>query len=207
MICERLFSGNSFDHTIVVQGLAGIGKSQLVATYARNSLLTSTYSAVFWLDASSPLHLASSFSKVRERIDNNDYNAGPVKQIEEGLLSVRQLYERFKNKGQSTEAWRACANSGDVQAVKRWLAKKRNNKWLIVFDNYQPSTSSNDDGEVTLIERFFPKEKQGHVIITSRFSPPVGHTIILGKIKCPHEALDIFCRASVREEIRKGTIS
>ena len=62
-IRQRLFGANILDRIVVLQGPPGMGKTQLAAQYVTER--GEDYSAIFWLDASSPSHLASSFADGR----------------------------------------------------------------------------------------------------------------------------------------------
>ncbi|CAG8424856.1 unnamed protein product [Penicillium salamii] len=207
-IRTRLSESKAFNQIVVVHGLAGIGKSQLVAKHAAASLCFLDYSVIFWLDVSSPSHLASSFLAARERIDAHDNSTSSTERVQDGVSSINQHFQRHLKKGQSIEdwnAWDACAASENVDAVKRWLNKTRNKDWLLVFDNYPSSTNPSNDEQGPSIQKFLPEDRRGHVIITSQSSLPFGYNIRLGKITSQKEALDIFCGTAKREELREDT--
>lgn len=191
-----------FDRVVVLQGPPGIGKSSLAVKYADE--FHDDYSGIFWLDASSPLHLAASFSRVRALIDKNPSEV-PMERIDNGLLSLKQDLKRYSKGHRSTKLWGACAASEDVQAVQHWLGKANNDPWLLIFDNYRPLPESSDAKGVLVIENFFPETRQGHVVITTQ-SPVAGrHMIRLGKMDA-NEAVQILSLASQRRDIPTGSV-
>ncbi|PWY85802.1 hypothetical protein BO94DRAFT_97643 [Aspergillus sclerotioniger CBS 115572] len=51
--------------------------------------------------------------------------------------------------------------------VKRWLSGKMNDKWLLIYDNYDPESFSSSFAFD--LERYLPEIRQGVTIITSTF--------------------------------------
>lgn len=200
-----LLRGGIFDRIVALQGPPGIGKSSLALKYAYE--FHNYYSAILWLDASSPSHLADSFSKARERIDKENHSTGPVERVHSGFSSLKQRYKRYSKGDQFTGLWKAWAASEDVQAVQRWLSKRKNNHWLLIFDNYRSSMDSSDDEEGPKIENFFPEARQGHMVITTQSSLTKWHVIRLGKMERAEEALQILSWTSGRQDISTGSVA
>lgn len=191
-----------FDQVVVLQGPPGIGKSSLAVKYADE--FHDDYSGIFWLDASSALHLAASFSRVRALIDKSP-SAVLTERIDNGLLSLKQDLKRYSKGHRSTRLWGACAASEDVQVVQHWLSKANNDRWLLVFDNYRSLPDSSDVEGQLMIEKFFPGTRQGHIVITMQ-SPLTGwHMIRLGKMEA-NEAVQILSLASQRQDIPAGSV-
>ncbi|CAG7924497.1 unnamed protein product [Penicillium olsonii] len=156
-----------YDRIVVLQGPPGIGKSSLVARYIEES--HESYSAIFWLDASSPIHLAVSFTKARNQIEGTQQHTSPVERIQGGVSFVKDSYRRYRGK-QSPGLWNAYATSEDVQFVRKWLSRKGNVHWLLAFDNYCPPGPEENDQD-PLIKAFLPEKPQGHMVITTFTSP------------------------------------
>lgn len=57
--------------------------------------------------------------------------------------------------------------SNKVDAIKRWLSKKENSEWLLIFDNA-------DDLESVWLPKYFPATSWGHIIVTSRDQAAIG---------------------------------
>jgi len=56
-----------------------------------------------------------------------------------------------------------------IDQVRRWLSELENDKWLLIFDNYDdPNLSGNRSATGYDIRLFFPTRSQGSIIITSR---------------------------------------
>ncbi|KAL2009432.1 hypothetical protein VTN00DRAFT_5239 [Thermoascus crustaceus] len=51
----------------------------------------------------------------------------------------------------------------------QWLARNKNSKWLLIFDNIDQYLATDDpDGESYDITEFFPSADHGSIIITTR---------------------------------------
>lgn len=59
------------------------------------------------------------------------------------------------------------SSSIKTDAVKRWLSRKENQNWLLIFDNV-------DDLEAVRITRYFPTVSWGHIILTTRDQVAIG---------------------------------
>lgn len=111
-----------------------------------------------------------------------------------------------------------------VQAVKRWLDLPGNDKWLVVYDNYdnpqidrkgsgEPSEGVDEETEIDEetnvpqdydIRPFLP-DGHGAVLITTRSARVrIGHRIRLGKLKDPKDSLAILSQTSGRHGVHEG---
>jgi hypothetical protein len=130
---------------VVVNGLGGIGKTQLSIEFARRHQLR--FSAVIWLDGRTEDRLKQSIVAVASRIA----------------------------KGQIQETSRTYSphNTSDVDTVIKdvidWLSIPENNSWLIIFDNidqdYRDLQAATDTYDV---RRYFPTADHGSILITTR---------------------------------------
>ncbi|KAJ5855486.1 uncharacterized protein N7529_009430 [Penicillium soppii] len=67
---DRAVDGNknTMGSAVVILGMGGLGKTQLVHEYCRRSLESGKFQATFWLDASSRESLLSSYEKIASRM-------------------------------------------------------------------------------------------------------------------------------------------
>ncbi|GAQ12031.1 folylpolyglutamate synthase [Aspergillus lentulus] len=65
-----------------------------------------------------------------------------------------------------------------IRAVKSWLSRPENSKWLLVFDNA-------DDLDTVPLHKFYPAVNWGHIIITSRDQAVIGSIAENGHILSP----------------------
>ncbi|KAL6362010.1 hypothetical protein LRP88_05493 [Fusarium phalaenopsidis] len=113
---------------------------------------------------------------------------------------------------------------GDASlAVKRWLDEPRNNRWLLIYDNYDHPKMGGDTGEVPVgdggslsrpgevdqqapegydIRQYLPDTDHGAVIVTTRSSTvQIGELLRLQKLRKIEDSLSILESTSGR----KGT--
>lgn len=184
----------------VVHGLGGMGKTQLAAAYAKRH--REDYSSVFWLNARDETLLRQGFARAANRI-----------------LRQHPSVVYIRNAVESRDPDEA------VQAVKRWLDNSKNDRWLVIYDNYDnPSLGRDengepnegrdrdmdDDGDATVIKSydirsFLPDVHHGAILITTRSSRvTIGHCIPLGKLKDLEDSLKILAHSSNRHDLNQG---
>jgi hypothetical protein len=181
-----------------------VGKTQLVVAYAKRH--RGDYSAVFWLNARDETTLKQGFATVAERI-----------------LREHPSVVYVAN----------AVQSGDldeiVGAVRQWFNQPKNNRWLIIYDNYDnpaldrnrgsqstkhqdPSDADGDAyGDANAISRsydirlFFPDTYHGAILITTRSAKvKIGRQVALGKLKDFKHSLEILANASNRQDLQIG---
>jgi hypothetical protein len=129
-----------------------------------------TYSSVFWLNAKEESTLKAGL-------------AGLTAQVVENHVS-RDAQEEEQM----------------VQQARRWLSRPDNNRWLVVYDNYDdprlPGTPSSAGYDV---RDFFPHRAQGSILITTR-SPRItlGKQLHLQKLDDVDQSLAILATRSGR---------
>lgn len=131
----------------VLNGLGGIGKTQLSLAYAREH--QRDYSAIFWLDGQSQESLKQSLAKV-------------VKQLPQGCISepARNYTQQGSDQLNRT-----------VEEVIAWFDLKGNTRWLLIYDNVDREYSTEiKDPEAYDIDEYMPQTDQGSIIITTRQS-------------------------------------
>ncbi|PTB72478.1 hypothetical protein M440DRAFT_158309 [Trichoderma longibrachiatum ATCC 18648] len=137
-------------------GDAGVGKTTLARDYAE--FKKHELSLVFWIWAESwetavtsylefATHLVEFYSKnaPRSRVEN-----------ELGLTGVEEML-----KVKSVQQLDTLRVKAVVRAVKDWLMRPENDKWLLILDNVEPSFDISD---------FIPLTLTGKIILTSRDS-------------------------------------
>jgi len=141
--------------TVVLYGLGGIGKSSIALEYSFR--YSNSFTAVFWIDVTSEPSMFSSTRSILEHIIAEYADRGfPNGQI----ATMLALEGIFGESGQISSD--AAAEPRLAGALRKWLAAKNNENWLLILDNY-------DDGGVN-IHLLLPTCDAGNVVITSRKS-------------------------------------
>jgi len=140
---HRELSGDGSRRTVILHGLGGIGKTQLSGAYAKRH--KDSYSAIFWLNVKDEDSLKQSFAKIARQISREHPSTLRLNYVDtnESLDEV-------------------------IDAVKAWLSRPNNTRWLMIFDNYDnPKLPSNSDPAAVDIQKFFPESHQGSIIINT----------------------------------------
>jgi len=173
---KETFQGDgSHRKTVLLQGLGGIGKTQLAVEYVKQQ--RDAYPAIFWLNGKSEDMLKQSFKNMAKR-----------------------LFDQFP----SSTLLRTAAESKDAdqvaEAMKRWLSVKGNNQWLMVFDNVDnPKLPGIKDPQAYNIKSYFPEAHQGFILITTRSSQlKIGNIIPVKKLQNVRESIAILAYMSNR---------
>lgn len=159
---------------VVLCGMGGIGKTQLAATYAECH--RADYSDIFWLDARSEDSAKMSYARIAEN-----------------TLQEHPSTSRHSNISAENE-------EGEIMtAVKRWLSRPRNTRWLMICDNY-------NDPAVEDIHRFLPEANHGSFIIITRSSTvKIGCQIQVRNLDIS-DSLEILSNTSLRKTTMNGKI-
>lgn len=143
---------------IVLHGIGGIGKTQIVLEYIYTH--KKKFTSIFWINAGTKESTQDGFREIAQRLVHEharvshdpkpDYlqiakyfHMTDVIDVE-GHISVKEEHKKTV-----------------VQGIKQWLAKEGNRDWLLVFDHV-------DDLESFKIQDFLPSTAQGSIIMTSR---------------------------------------
>jgi hypothetical protein len=82
--------------------------------------------------------------------------------------------------------------------VSNWLSELDNNRWLLIFDNY-------DDPDQYHITKYYPSVAHGSIIITTRQPLRVnGEHVFLESLKSIEDGLQILATRSGREGTKSG---
>ena len=125
---------------VTISGMGGVGKTQLSLAHVREC--AEEYSSVFWVNAKDETSLRQSMAD----------------------LAAIVIYQSSTPAVQSTDDEKV-----KIEQVRRWLSEPGNDRWLLIFDNYDdphlPGIRSSTGYD---IRPFFPPRSQGRIIITSR---------------------------------------
>ncbi|PLB47087.1 hypothetical protein P170DRAFT_388283 [Aspergillus steynii IBT 23096] len=228
-IYQKLHNDN-LKHTVVLHALGGIGKTQLAVKYILDH--KDEYSAVFWLDATDPATLKSSFENMAYRIaldhasEENlksiiDFQNPPAQQLLKRLESlkgdflnsppfswidkIRDNYTREEFASNlNEESLKADPSSPVVETMKMWLSQRGNTRWLLVYDNYDAEKyHALQANDSGNIRSFLPGALQGHVIITTT-SPKLGFDDVVHVQKMSsQQGLRILCSTSGRSNLEE----
>ena len=164
---------------VVLQGLGGMGKTQLSIQYAKGH--QQDYSAILWLNGQDEATLQQSFG-----------------------VAAKRLAAQYP----SSAKWRQAIGSTDtsqaMEALQLWLDNPENTRWLLIFDNVDdPLIPGVRDGAYN-IQSYFPKH-HGHILVTTRSAQlRIGKTLAIKPVN-ESECLEILVNRSGREDIRQGT--
>ncbi|KAL7813420.1 hypothetical protein V8C26DRAFT_159239 [Trichoderma gracile] len=137
-------------------GEAGVGKTTLARDYAE--LKKHELSFVFWIWAESWETAVTSYLEFAAHLVEYYSENAPRSRVE-NELGLTGVEEMLKVKSiQQLDTFRVKAA---VRAVKDWLMRPENDKWLLLFDNVEPSFDISD---------FIPLTLTGKIILTSRDS-------------------------------------
>jgi hypothetical protein len=172
---------NGSRRTAVVHGLGGMGKTQLVLAYAQRH--RDEYLAVFWINSKDVDTLKQGYAAAARRI----YREHP------SLLHLKTVAKG----GNLDDA---------VEAVKRWMSHPQNNRWLVIYDNYDtPQLPGNNEPGTFDIRPFLPEAYHGTVLITTRSSQlRLGPLIAVKKLQSIEHSLEILSHASGRDKLSSG---
>jgi hypothetical protein len=135
-------------------GLPGTGKTTLARHYAE--LHKDDLSFVFWVGAESRDTVTASYLELANTIAMH-YSKYKDREVVENDLGLEGVQDMLKVKSiQELDPLRV---KSVVKAVKDWLLRRENDKWLLVFDNVEPSYD---------IFEFIPLTMAGQVILTAR---------------------------------------
>jgi hypothetical protein len=167
--------------TAVVHGLGGMGKTQLALSYAQRH--RDEYSAVFWINCKDVDTLKQSCAAAARRMYREHPSLVHLKAIAEG--------------GNLDEV---------VEAVKQWLSHPQNDRWLVIYDNYDtPKLPGRDDAGTFDIRPFLAEADHGAILITTRSSQlELGCPIAVKKLHNIDHSLEILSHASGRLELSSG---
>ena len=143
-------------HVAVLLGPGGIGKTQLAREYAR--FKTRICTSILWINAENRKSIENGFAQIAQHVFDHQVSLNPGSESQIAL----NLNLPLKSKDGYMKVDMESQQGQDlvVQAVKEWLTRKRNTKWLLIFDSFESNEAID----------FIPNTLVGHVIITTRFA-------------------------------------
>jgi hypothetical protein len=130
---------------VCVSGMGGVGKTQLSLAHVRECC--EEYSTVFWVNAQDETSLRQNMADLWAVIEPQ---------------SAPQTAQSRDDESVDDE-------SVKVEQVRRWLSEPENDRWLLIFDNYDdpdiPGIRSSTGYD---IRSFFPQRSQGSIVVTTR---------------------------------------
>jgi hypothetical protein len=162
-------------NVVALHGLGGMGKTQLSIHFARRSI--DTYTSIFWLNAQNESTLKAGLAGLAAQVLGEQKSA-----------SIHDSHEEERM----------------VQQMRHWLSQTNNDRWLVLYDNYDDplipglaSTTSYD------IRDYFPHRDHGSILITTR-SPRLEFTkqLAVKKLDDLNQNLSILAKRSGREITR-----
>lgn len=181
---EALQGDGSFRKTVLLQGLGGIGKTQLAATFVKEQ--RHLFSAIFWLNGKDEDMLKQSFAKMAKRLHGNNPSSASLKTAAE-----------FEDADQA------------IDIVKQWLSAKSNTNWILVFDNIDnPKLPGVEDPQAYDISSYFPEVHQGFILIITRSSrlKQLGKVIPVKKLQNVQDSITIIANNSQRQISDQGKL-
>lgn len=125
---------------VSIVGMGGIGKTQLSIAHARNC--AKEYSSVFWVNAKDQPSLRQSLMLVSS------------------IIFPRPSHENVSGTNEEDNA---------IERLRRWLSEPKNDRWLLIYDNYDdPNIPGIQSSTGYDIRPFFPVCSQGNILITTR---------------------------------------
>ncbi|KAF2167426.1 hypothetical protein M409DRAFT_36539 [Zasmidium cellare ATCC 36951] len=174
---REVLNSDGSRRTVVIHGLGGMGKTQLMIAYAKRH--RNDYSAIFWLNAKDLDSLKASFANIARQILQVHPSAKHLTALDPVAPNVDTA----------------------VDAVKAWLSLPSNTRWLLLLDNLDnPKVPDNPDPEPIDIRKFLPSAQQGFVAVTTRSSRlDIGHQLHLRKLNSAEDSLKILSDSSHRD--------
>ena len=167
----------------ILHGMGGIGKTQLAIAHARKH--QQTYSAIVWVNGDSRdtvLQSLGTFSR------------------HSGIRSISDPTAKVAQQAPDVEA--------EAEAVLRWLALKRNQRWLMILDNVDRDvTAEEENAQAYDVTSFLPRADHGSILITSRLPAlgEIGTPTEVGRLNS-EQALELLRDHSGLQRSNTGTV-
>lgn len=161
-------------NTVILQGLGGVGKSQLAVEYATRH--QTDYTAVFWCNGKSEGLLRHDVAAISKQI--------PLTSV---LGTNRKI---LKDETGLDDAF---------GAVLDWLSESGNTQWLVIVDNVdgQKVAGEGSDGPAASYEIWRQFPRQGSLLLTSRLASlrRLGKGVEVQEV-IAQDGLQILCNAT-----------
>lgn len=167
----------------ILHGMGGIGKTQLAIAYARKH--QKTCSAIVWVNGDSRdtvLQSLAAFSK----------HAG-IRGVSDPKTTIVQQAPDMK---------------AEAEAVLRWLALERNQRWLMILDNVDRDVIAEEgNAQAYDVTAFLPPADHGSILVTSRLPSlaEIGTSTEVGRLGS-EQALELLSKCSGLQSSSVGTV-
>lgn len=177
-LAQAFQSDGSTRKIVLLHGLGGMGKPQLAFRFARER--KDNYSAIFWIKG-----------RDEERLTQSLHSA--AKRVQEDFPSCMPTADETNDTKKM------------IEAFKKWLSRRGNTKWMLIFDNI-------DDPKAYSLGDYLPGADQGSILITSQSSQrtediSAAVLVPLKKLTDPSECLEILSRTAGRSISDEGQCS
>ena len=157
-------SGNNYcpkQQIYLLHGIGGVGKTQIALQYAHES--NSRYKSVLWINVKDKTSLEIDAFRILQQLVNqyaklSNLSSDRVPNYSKIAIELEfGCIDGINDLGKIVES--SIPSAWGI--LKRWLSRKGNNNWLVVFDN-------NDVLKADDLIQIIPTCNWGHIIITSR---------------------------------------
>ena len=179
---------------VVLHGLGGIGKTQLATQYAY--IHQKDYTSVWWVNASTKQSVSQDFVGIAQQLlsyhTKNTAGTDGLRPDNSRIAVALGLPPGAVNQNGELKMSRDLTEAV-VNAIISWFAAEDNNRWLLIFDNY-------DDLRNVNIYDFLHPNSLGSVLITSRSRDTcrIGKAVEVQEVT-EDEALEILRKSAQRD--------
>ena len=184
----------SHRRVVALHGLGGIGKTQLATQYAY--IHQKDYTSIWWVNASTKHTLSRDFVGIAQRLlsyhTKNTAGTTSLKPDNTRIAVALGLPPGVVNQNGELSVSRDLTEAV-VNAIISWFAAEDNNRWLLIFDNY-------DDLRNVNIYDFLDPSSSGSILITSRSRDTcrIGKAVEVQEVT-EDEALEILRKSAQKD--------
>jgi hypothetical protein len=184
----------------LLYGSGGIGKTQVALEYAHTH--SGEFTSIFWVNASTLQTCQKSFADIAQRLLNH-YAIHFSTEVPNHLLAATRLgLSGLVDENGNLIAQESQFGRVSI-AVKSWLCRSGNDKWLVIFENVVGMESFD-------ISAFLPHSSHGNLIMTSR-RHETRHLVSALRLELremtEEESVKLLLGAALREPNSEGNLN